>query len=455
MKRVLKIIAGILLCVVGLFFGMAFWASPEKNAAVYFILVLALAFLIPGILLLVQAAKGGQQMHQQGDAYYNARIAEADAYYNQKMRDAFQQKNNLLADIENLKAQLAVMQHDSISEAVNIEAYENLRSDEVKNQLSMLKLRQDEAVKNGTAVTVLGITSSTKGYKSNVNPKIKQILRCFNVESASIIQAVTVKNADSSRGKLTKSFETLNRLFQSEDVQLSQEYLSLKLEELSLVYAYMVKLEEEKEQRRAAREQMLEEEKVRKEIERQKQKIEKEETQFSNEMNKLMVYMQKSKEDVERQVCIDEINSLQAKLDALQKDKSNVLQREQNTRAGFVYIISNIGSFGENVYKIGMTRRLEPMDRIAELSSASVPFPFDVHAMIFSDDAPRLENVLHQYFEQKRVNRVNTRKEFFRVDLEEIKKVVLENHNATVKFIDIPDAAEYRETLQKEAGGTP
>ena len=394
-------------------------------------------------------------MHQQGDAYYNARIAEADAYYNQKMRDAFQQKNNLLADIENLKAQLAVMQHDSISEAVNIEAYENLRSDEVKNQLSMLKLRQDEAVKNGTAVTVLGITSSTKGYKSNVNPKIKQILRCFNVESASIIQAVTVKNADSSRGKLTKSFETLNRLFQSEDVQLSQEYLSLKLEELSLVYAYMVKLEEEKEQRRAAREQMLEEEKVRKEIERQKQKIEKEETQFSNEMNKLMAYMQKSKDDVERQLYIDKINSLQAKLDALQKDKSNVLQREQNTRAGFVYIISNIGSFGENVYKIGMTRRLEPMDRIAELSSASVPFPFDVHAMIFSDDAPRLENVLHQYFEQKRVNRVNTRKEFFRVDLEEIKKVVLENHNATVKFIDIPDAAEYRETLQKESGGTP
>lgn len=347
------------------------------------------------------------------------------------------------------------MQHDSISEAVNIEAYENLRSDEVKNQLSMLKLRQDEAVKNGTAVTVLGITSSTKGYKSSVNPKIKQILRCFNVECASIIQAVTVKNADSSRGKLTKSFETLNRLFQSEDVQLSQEYLSLKLEELSLVYAYMVKLEEEKEQRRAAREQMLEEEKVRKEIERQKQKIEKEETQFSNEMNKLMAYMQKSKDDVERQLYIDKINSLQAKLDALQKDKSNVLQREQNTRAGFVYIISNIGSFGENVYKIGMTRRLEPMDRIAELSSASVPFPFDVHAMIFSDDAPRLENVLHQYFEQKRVNRVNTRKEFFRVDLEEIKKVVLENHNATVKFIDIPDAAEYRETLQKEAGGTP
>src|SRR5699024_8520882 len=103
------------------------------------------------------------------------------------------------------------------------------------------------------------------------------------------------------------------------------------------------------------------------------------------------------------------------KLDALQKDKDNVLQREQNTRAGFVYIISNIGSFGEQVYKIGMTRRLEPMDRIAELSSASVPFPFDVHAMIFSDDAPALETILHQHFDAQRVNRINPRKEFFRI----------------------------------------
>ncbi len=95
-----------------------------------------------------------------------------------------------------------------------------------------------------------------------------------------------------------------------------------------------------------------------------------------------------------------------------------------------------------------MTRRLEPMDHIAELSSASVPFPFDVHALIFSDDAPRLETILHQHFNEQRVNKVNPRKEFFRVDLDKIKKVVLENHNATVKFVDIPDATEYRETLK-------
>ena len=217
-----------------------------------------------------------------------------------------------------------------------------------------------------------------------------------------------------------------------------------------MVYAYMIKIEEEKEQKKAIREQMVEEEKVRREIEREKQKIEKEESQFNNEVKKLMSYMQKAKDDIEKQLYIDKIQELEEKLKALATDKENVLAREQNTRAGFVYIISNIGSFGENIYKIGMTRRLEPMDRINELSSASVPFPFDVHALIFSEDAPALETLLHHHFQQNQVNKVNPRKEFFKVDLEEIKKLVLANHNATVKFVDFPDAIEYRETLKLE-----
>ena len=158
--------------------------------------------------------------------------------------------------------------------------------------------------------------------------------------------------------------------------------------------------------------------------------------------------MSKSKDEVERKLYADKISEIQDKLKDIESSKENVLQREQNTRAGFVYIISNIGAFGEGVFKIGMTRRLEPMDRISELSSASVPFPFDVHALIFSDDAPGLENILHQHFDKVRVNKVNPRKEFFKIDLEEIKRVVLENHNATVKFVDIPDATEYRETLK-------
>lgn len=222
----------------------------------------------------------------------------------------------------------------------------------------------------------------------------------------------------------------------------------MKLEELNLSYTFALKREQEKEQQKAIKEQMIEEEKIRREIERQKQKIEKDQMQFNNEITKLMSYVQKTQSDVEKQLYIDKIKELESKLSELEEEKKNVLEREANARAGFVYVISNIGSFGEDIYKIGMTRRLEPMDRIKELSSASVPFEFDVHAMIFSDNAPELESILHRHFEKQSVNRVNLRKEFFHVSLDEIESVVKENFNNTVEFIRIPSATEYRQTLE-------
>ena len=192
---------------------------------------------------------------------------------------------------------------------------------------------------------------------------------------------------------------------------------------------------------------MVEEEKVRREIEKEKAKIEKEEKQFQNEIAKLMGYMQKSNE-AEKQLYIDKIRELEDKLKKVEADKENVLEREQNTRAAYVYVISNIGSFGDDVYKIGMTRRLEPMDRVKELGDASVPFEFDVHAMIFSEDAPALETILHNTFKNNQVNKVNPRKEFFKVKLDDIEKVVKENFNATVTFTKVAEAAQYRESLR-------
>lgn len=380
----------------------------------------------------------------QADEEYEEAQKKLDLHLLSKKREA----KSLEVRCASLKEELSVLELDSLVGMVSIDPYDGLKSDEVKNRLTMLRGQQDELVKSGEALRI----SNPTAKKSELNYQKKQILRCFNAECKSLIEGVTVKNVDTVRAKIQRSFETINKIFDVDGVFISPEYLALKYEELSLVYAYMVKEDEEREQRRAIREQMVEEEKVRREIERQKQKLEKEETQFNNEVKKLTTYLQKAKDDAERQLYMEKISDLEEKLKALEADKDNVLQREQNTRAGFVYIISNIGSFGEDVYKIGMTRRLEPMDRIAELSSASVPFPFDVHALIFSDDAPTLENILHQYFNEKRINRVNLKKEFFQVDLDEIKKVVLENHNATVKFVDIPPAEQYRETVRlKEA----
>ena len=397
-----------------------------------------------------------REKHTEADSYYNGKHREALDYYQKKVKNADERCTNLEAKIESLNVEkgkleeaLKDLELNVLIGSVKIDAYENMKSDEIKNKLALLRNRQDGLVKSGEALVV-----TTDAAKRIADSQKRQILRCFNAETENIIQSVTVKNVDTSSAKIQRSFDAINKMFVVDGVQVSPTFLESKFEELSLVYAYMVREEEEREQRKAIREQMVEEDKVRREIEKEKQKIEKEESQFTNEVNKLMSYMQKAKDDVEKQLYIDKIQELQEKLKAVQADKENVLQREQNTRAGFVYIISNIGSFGERVFKIGMTRRLEPMDRIAELSSASVPFPFDVHALIFSEDAPGLEAILHQHVDAERVTKVNLRKEFFRVDLDEIKKVVLENHNATVKFVDIPDAMEYRETLKKESEQT-
>ena len=402
---------------------------------------------------IAEADAYNHQKHYEADTYYAEKHRDGLDYYEKKVKNADERYTKLeskIADLnkeqDRLKNVLNDLDLKVLVGSVKIDAYENMKSDEVKNKLMLLRNSQDDLVKSGEALIV-----TTDAAKRIADSQKRQILRCFNAETDSIIQSVTVKNVDTSRSKIQRSFDAINKMFAVDGVQLAPAFLESKFEELSLVYAYMLKEDEEREQRKAIREQMVEEEKVRREIEKEKQKIEKEDSQFTNEVNKLMAYMQKAKDDVEKQLYIDKIKELEEKLKAVQADKENVLQREQNTRAGFVYIISNIGSFGERVFKIGMTRRLEPMDRIAELSSASVPFPFDVHALIFSEDAPGLETVLHQHFDTARVNKINPRKEFFRVDLDEIKQVVLEHHNATVKFVDIPDAMEYRETLKKES----
>ena len=469
--KILKIV-GIVVCAVMALAGVVNVFSPTEGTSSIQNLIVTLVFLALLALLiwsLIRDRKKTDTMKRSAADQYAQQIlsaaeqqaqqvisaaeqqagdirAQAEQQADKLRAEAEAQKERALSETSELQGQLEALRAESLVEMTRVDpAYLDSTSDEIKNELAEIRVEQDEMVRFGDAVD-----ASAGMPERVVNTQTKQILRCFNAECSGIIDAVTVKNVDTSRGKIQRSYEALNKLFSSDGVQLTRDYLSLKFKELTAVYSYMLKLEEEKEQKRAIREQMLEEEKVRREIERAKLKIEKEEAQFSNEVKKLMSYMQKAKDDVERQLYLDKIKELEDKLSALQADKENVLQREQNTRAGFVYIISNIGSFGERVFKIGMTRRLEPMDRIAELSSASVPFPFDVHALIFSEDAPGLETVLHQHFEENRVNKVNPRKEFFRVDLDEIKKTVLENHNATVKFVDIPDAVEYRETLKLE-----
>ena len=279
-----------------------------------------------------------------------------------------------------------------------------------------------------------------------INSQIKQILRSFNTECDYLFNSLNARNYENYHNKIIRSFESLNKIYKVDNVEITREYLKIKLEKLNLINERAIKIQREKEIQREIKEQMKEEEKVRRELEQKEKKIEKEEKQFGNEIKSLFNRLEKTKNDIEKELYADKIRELEQKIKQLEEDKKDVENRKLNTRAGYVYVISNIGSFGEGVYKIGLTRRLEPYDRVKELGDASVPFEFDVHAMIFSDDAPTLENTLHKHFRDRELNKVNHRKEFFRVDIDEIEEVVKNNHNNTVEFTKIPVAEQYWES---------
>lgn len=386
-------------------------------------------------------------------------VSEAANKANEILLSAKKEAEKIENEIQKLEAKKSDLNNEllEINERINnansellvleTDVFENeiITSEEYKDKLAMLDIEYKDFIKSGNAVDIL----NKDGYntKKRFNDNIKQILRCFNAEADIITSATNSVNIEKMRGKLTKAFQTINTIFATDYIALNNKILEMRLKELNLFFSYQQKKAQEQEEQKAIREQMLEEEKVRREIEREKAKIEKEEIQFKNEINKLMKYLAKAS-DIEKPLYIDKIKELEDKVKLLEKDKENVLQREQNTRAGYVYIISNIGSFGENIYKIGMTRRLDPMDRIKELGDASVPFEFDVHAMIFSEDAPALEAILHNTFKENQVNLVNHRKEFYNVSLAEIEKVVKENYNATVIFTQVAEAAQYRESVR-------
>lgn len=313
-----------------------------------------------------------------------------------------------------------------------------------KEELAKIRSLQKDLIKNKTAVT--GATDWTvngnkaKGKKM-VSDTQKLLLRAFNTECDETIGKVKYTNFDASLNRIYKSAETISKLGTIMNISITQRYLDAKIKELRLAFEYQQKKQEEREAAKAAREEQREQAKIQRELEEQQNKIEKEQTHYQTAYEKIMSQLEQKPDDLD---LLNKKSELESKLSDIDKALSDIDYRQANMKAGYVYVISNIGAFGENVYKIGMTRRLDPQERVDELGDASVPFRFDVHAMIFSDDAPALEAALHHAFEDRKLNMVNLRREFFNVTLDEIKKVVQENYDKTVEFIDVPDAEQYR-----------
>ena len=326
----------------------------------------------------------------------------------------------------------------------------NLENSEAyKVRLEQVQAKQEQMIKAEKAVIASKawtVNNSQQEGERMLKDYVKLILRSFNNECDVSIGNVKFSNIEAAEKKITKAFETLNKLGVRINISITPEYLKLKIEELHIAYEYQVVKQKEKEEQKRLREQMREEAKRLKEIEEMKQKIEKEEKHFTKALELINRQLITVKTDAERKLLEQEKVSIEGKLVEVEKNKQDVLNREQNTRAGYVYIISNVGSFGENIYKIGVTRRLDPTERVDELGDASVPFDFDIHAIIFSDDAPALEYALHKTFEKRRLNLINSRREFFRVSLDEIEQVVKKNFSKPFELVRIADAAEYRQS---------
>ncbi|MCA1567271.1 MAG: DUF4041 domain-containing protein [Acidobacteria bacterium] len=315
-------------------------------------------------------------------------------------------------------------------------------------KLEQIREQQKRMIKDKTAAvgliewTVNG--SKTEGRKQ-INQTLKLILRAFNGECDAAIAKVKYNNVTVMETRIRKAWEAMGSLAAVQQCHVTKGYLDLKLQELYLVHEYQEKLQEEKEEQRRIREQMREEEIAQRELEKATQDAEREEARYETALRKAREEAERAVGD-KQQKLLGQIEELQRRLEEAHAIKERAISRAQMTRSGHVYVISNIGSFGEQVYKIGMTRRLDPLDRVRELGDASVPFQFDVHAIIYSDDAPGLENKLHRLFHGRRVNRVNERKEFFRVTIEEIAEAVHNNHGE-IEFTLAAEAADYRKTL--------
>ncbi len=328
--------------------------------------------------------------------------------------------------------------------------YSFVTSKEYQDKLDILYKQQKECIKNDQAV-ICGTEWTVSGSKAEGRKMTKQyskiMLRAFNGDCDASISKVKWNNAKTMEERMNKAFETINKLGTTQNISITNNYFNMRLQELWLSYELQEKLYQEKEEQRRIKEQIREEEKVQKEIEQTQKEAEDEEKRYANALEKAKLELEKST-GKEFEKLNNKLKDLEEKLKAAQELKQRALSRAQMTKSGNIYIISNIGSFGQDVFKIGMTRRLEPMDRVKELGDASVPFIFDVHAMIYSDDAPSLEYKLHQHFDKKRLNLVNTRKEFFNVTIDEIKQFAQQN-NINVIFTELAEAREYYESKAK------
>lgn len=309
-------------------------------------------------------------------------------------------------------------------------------STKLATELEALRSRIRQSNKIGTAISAsqnFTFNNSTSKGKTFVNQMSRIMLRAYNAEAENAVKTVKAGNLGAAQRRLSKAREQIAKQGQLIQLNVENTYHHLRLQELELAARHLQAKAREREEERERREALREQRKLEEEIRREKERLEKERTHYLNSIQKLL--NRGDQEGAEK---------LRAQLDRIDKEIADADYRAANIRAGYVYVISNIGAFGEDVVKIGMTRRLNPMDRIRELGDASVPFNFDIHALFFSDDAVGIEAMLHREFAGERLNKINTRREYFRVQPKQVLDALQEHNVSVLEFTTHAAADDYR-----------
>ena len=308
---------------------------------------------------------------------------------------------------------------------------------EYQERLEELDSEIVEFIKQGRAIEKSNLftydNSLAKGRRM-AEDLAKLMLRAYNAEAENCIRSLRAGNAATAKGRIERSREAIEKLGKMMEMRINVEFHALRVCEIELTSDFLGKKQEEKELAREERAQLREEKKVAAELAAQRELLEKERSHILNALGALRL-KDGTNSELEKKLC--ELDAAIAQND----------YRAANIRAGYVYIISNRGAFGANVVKIGLTRRLEPLDRINELGDASVPFQFDVHGLFFSEDAVTIETELHRHFADRKLNHVNLRKEFFFASPAEVREVLMSKIGSLLEFNEHAEATDFHQSV--------
>ena len=357
----------------------------------------------------------------------------------------------LLAEVERLQAEVASLRartpqdtddvidlnDERVLQEVGIYHYHHPLENavEYKDRLKAIRRSMKEMVRASDGILASDMftfnNSLAKGRKMT-NDFSKLMLRAYNSEADNCVRVLRAGNVITAKRRLSKAVASIAKLGSMMEMRVNPDYHALRFKELELTADYLVKVKEEKEAAREERARLREERRAEKELAAERERLNKERAHYINALEAL-----RANNDEQP------ISEMEQRLGDIDKAIKHNDYRAANIRAGYVYVISNPGSFGKRMIKIGMTRRLVPMDRVRELGDASVPFPFDVHALFFADDAVTVENELHKVFAEARVNHVNKRREFFFATPHEVREVLAKKIGSLLEFAEHPESTQY------------